>query len=113
MCAARAVVIPSTCYEMFPVVAAEAFAAGTPVVASAHGGLKSIVEDGHTGRLFTPGDAAALASTLDALHADSSAVAMGVAARRRYETAYSPSANYQQLNAIYDSVIGAGAVRSA
>jgi glycosyltransferase involved in cell wall biosynthesis len=114
MCTARAVVIPSLCYEMFPVAAAEAFGAGAPVVASAHGGLTSIVEDGHTGRLFPPGDAAALARTLDDMHAaPREAAQMGAAARQSYETRYSPSANYRQLRAIYDDVIAARMVRSA
>ena len=114
MRAARAVVIPSTCYEMFPVVAAEAFAASTPVVASAHGGLTSIVEEGRTGRLFLPGNAAALAQVLDELHeAPENAARMGVAARSRYEAAYSPAANYAELSAIYDDVLGSRVARSA
>ena len=114
MRAARAVVIPSLCYEMFPVVAAEAFASGTPVVASAHGGLTSIVEQGRTGRLFTPGDADALARELDALDGSPDTTArMGVAARARYESEYSPNANYRQLCSIYDDVLSASLERSA
>ena len=114
MLSARAVVIPSLCYEMFPVVAAEAFGAGVPVVASAHGGLTSIVDEGRSGRLFTPGDAAALARTLDELHAAPlEAARMGAAARQTYEAQYSPSANYRQLSAIYGDVIASRMARSA
>jgi len=114
MRSAQAVVIPSLCYEMFPVVAAEAFGAGTPVVASAHGGLTSIVEAGRTGQLFMPGDATALARSLDELHASPGETArMGCAARERYEAEYSPSANYRQLSAIYDDVIDSSLARSA
>ena len=110
---AQAVVIPSLCYEMFPVVAAEAFSAGAPVVASGHGGLMSIVEDGHNGMLVTPGDAAALARALDSLHdAPNAAMRMGTAARERYEAAYSPPANYERLQAIYADAIAAAAARS-
>lgn len=107
MSEAAAVVIPSLCYEMFPVVAAEAFGAGTPVVASAHGGLTSIVEDGLTGRLFAPGDASALARALDAFAEErEAAVQMGNAARARYERQFSPAANYAQLSGIYAGVLG-------
>ena len=102
MLRARALVIPSLCFENFPVVAAEAFSAGTPVVASAHGGLTSIVSDGATGRLVTPGDADAFASALDALESTAEAsMRMGRAARARYEAALSPAANYAQLVQVY------------
>jgi len=47
------VVIPSR-YESFGLVAIEAMAAGTPVIALANGGLKEIVEDGETGFLIPP-----------------------------------------------------------
>ena len=114
MLSAQAVVIPSLCYEMFPVVAAEAFGAGAPVVASAHGGLTSIVDEGRTGRLVSPGDATALARTLDDLHAaPRETTRMGAAARQRFEAEYSPNANYRQLSAIYDDVIDARMARSA
>lgn len=114
MQAAQAVVIPSLCYEMFPVVAAEAYAAGAPVIASAHGGLTSIVDDGRTGMLVAPNDPDALARALDSLSAAEDAAArMGIAARARYEREYSPAANYEQLQSIYDSVLRPKMARSA
>ena len=104
---ARAVVIPSICFENFPVVAAEAYGAGCPVVASAHGGLTSSVDDGAPGRLVAPGDAGALAATLDALNAAPGAAAcMGQEGRARYERELAPAANYAQLARIYSAVIG-------
>ena len=45
-------------------------AAGVPVIASRVGGLPEAVEDGETGILVPPGDAAALAAAIGRLTAD-------------------------------------------
>ena len=78
----RAVVLalPSvdrTCYgrdvrvsELLGLVALEAMASGTPVVASRVGGVPEVVLDGETGYLVEPGDVAALRDRLSALLAD-------------------------------------------
>jgi D-inositol-3-phosphate glycosyltransferase len=59
--AASAVVVPSH-YESFGMVALEAMACGTPVIASDVGGLSFAVADGFNGYLVPNGDADALAS---------------------------------------------------
>ncbi len=56
-------VVPSL-YEPFGLVALEAMACGVPVVASAVGGLKEIVQEGASGLLVPPGDSSALAQVL-------------------------------------------------
>ena len=61
---ARAVVMPSIWYEVFPRIVAEAYALGVPVIASRLGSLAEVVADGETGLLFEPGDAADLARAL-------------------------------------------------
>lgn len=53
---ARALLVPSYWDEPFGLVAAEAQAAGTPVIAYARGGLREVVSDGITGSLVDPGD---------------------------------------------------------
>ncbi|MEB3197846.1 MAG: glycosyltransferase, partial [Candidatus Sericytochromatia bacterium] len=58
--AASVVVVPSR-YESFGMVALEAMACGTPVVASDVGGLRQTVVHRETGLLFRVGDATALA----------------------------------------------------
>jgi D-inositol-3-phosphate glycosyltransferase len=64
--AAEAVVVPSH-YESFGLVALEAMACGTPVVASETGGLVFLVRDGETGFHVPVGDAAALAEKIGRL----------------------------------------------
>jgi D-inositol-3-phosphate glycosyltransferase len=61
--AAEVCVVPSY-YESFGLVALEAMACGTPVIASCVGGLQHTVEDGVNGLLFPPGDPQALAGKL-------------------------------------------------
>jgi glycosyltransferase involved in cell wall biosynthesis len=76
--------------EPFGRVIIEAMAAGRPVVASAAGGPREIVQDGLTGWLTPPGDSAALAAAVRRLVADAELRdKMGMAGRRRAETEYS------------------------
>ena len=70
--AADATVMPSY-YESFGMVALEAMACGSPVVASRVGGLTTTIKDGVTGHLVPEGDPAALAERLTALLADDEA----------------------------------------
>ena len=58
------VVVPSLWYETSSLVLDEAFVAGVPVVASDIGVLAEKVTDGLNGRLFPPGNAAALGQVL-------------------------------------------------
>lgn len=67
--AAEIVVVPSH-YESFGLVALEAMACGTPVVASETGGLVFLVRDGETGFHVPAGDPQALADRLGQLLED-------------------------------------------
>ncbi len=59
---------PSLAGESFGMVLTEAFAAGTPVIASAIAGYSDVVSDGRDGILVPPGDPQRLAEELLALH---------------------------------------------
>jgi glycosyltransferase involved in cell wall biosynthesis len=106
---ARFLVFPSEWYEGLPLTIAEAFACGVPVVASRIGSMVELVEDGRTGLHFTPGDPADLAAKVEWAWAHPQEMAgMGRAARREYETKYTPEINYAQLMEICQRVIGSG-----
>lgn len=65
--AADVVAVPSTAPDPLPGAAIEAAAAGSAVVASAHGGLPEIIRDSETGVLVPAGDPRALADATAAL----------------------------------------------
>ena len=65
-------VVPSECYEGFPRVVVEAFATGTPIVASDLGGLGELVDE-RAGIKFRSGDAGALAGAVMQLLGDAHA----------------------------------------
>jgi len=54
----------SSSWENFPHTVVEALAAGTPVIATAVGGVPEVVRDGENGLLVPPGDPAALAAAI-------------------------------------------------
>ena len=99
-------VFPSEWYETFGQVAIEAFAKGTPVVASNIGAIPELV-NARSGLLFRPGDPTDLATTVDRLLADPQELSrLRLTARAEFEAKYTADGNYQQLMAIYQSAIG-------
>lgn len=103
---AAAVVVPSTWYETFGRTVIEAYARGTPVIASRIGALEELVRDGRTGRLFDTGSAAALAAAVEELA--SSGETMRDACREEFLTKYTGAANLPLLLGIYDRARGRG-----
>jgi glycosyltransferase involved in cell wall biosynthesis len=100
---ARAVVMPSVWYEVFPRTVVEAYSLGVPVVASRLGSLAEIVREGQTGTLFGVGDPASLAGELAAFDDDRS-LTLGLGARAAYERLFHPDVTTARLLGIYEQV---------
>jgi glycosyltransferase involved in cell wall biosynthesis len=109
---ASCLVMPSIWYETFGRTIIEAFAKGTPVIASRLGAMQELVDDGSTGLLFAPGDADDLAAKVRQLQADDELRhSLRVAARREYERRFTAEPNHQMLLEIYQQAIALRATR--
>ncbi len=91
--AADAVLLSSS-WENFPHVVVEALAVGTPVLATAAGGVTEVLEDGVNGLMVPPGDSRALAEAIRRFFADEEL-------RARLTAAAAPSAERFSAERIY------------
>jgi glycosyltransferase involved in cell wall biosynthesis len=104
---ARVLIFPSEWYEAFPLVLAEAFACGVPVVATRLGVMAEIVEEGRTGLFFTPGDSDDLSAKVRWAFTHPQEMAqMGRRARQEFEAKYTGERNREGLLNIYRLAIG-------
>lgn len=99
---AQFLLLPSIFYETFGRTIMEAYATGTPVIASRLGAMAELVQVGETGWLCAPGDAADLATTVQqAIAAPDQCRRFGQQARQFYDAHFTPAIAYQRLLAIY------------
>jgi glycosyltransferase involved in cell wall biosynthesis len=102
---ARALVLPSICYEGAPRTVVEAYAAGVPVVANRYGALPGVVSDGVTGLLVEPGDAGGWRSALGSVMDDDTSQRLGEGAFAAWRSGYSPERGIADLEAAYHAVM--------
>jgi glycosyltransferase involved in cell wall biosynthesis len=99
---ARVLIFPSSWYEPFGLVLLEALACGLPVIASRIGGIPEIIEDHRTGRLFPPGDSAALREEVVRLwHQPDLLEGMARECREVFDSKYDAEQNARMLIEIY------------
>jgi glycosyltransferase involved in cell wall biosynthesis len=106
--AAEFLIVPSEWYEGFPMVIAESFACGTPVLAARIGSLQELVLDGIHGGQFEAGNHEDLARHVRSMLADDIALRrMRLNVRSYFEANLSEDQNYAQLMAVYSHVLRA------
>ena len=109
--AATVTVVPSY-YESFGMVAAEAQACGSPVIASRVGGLQNVVHDGETGLLVEPKNAEDLSLALEALVGnDLLAQRLGKQAAQVAKRDYQWASISERMDALYEEVLTRVAAR--
>ncbi len=112
--ASDVVVVPSIEPESFGLVAAEAMAAGLPVIASRIGALPEVVDDHRTGLLFDPGDVGSLLAAMKELSASQSRRAeMGRRGRKRFEHHFRVDRYVKEITGVYDELLSAHAVQES
>jgi N-acetyl-alpha-D-glucosaminyl L-malate synthase BshA len=93
--------------ESFCLSILEAMCFACPSVSTRVGGIPEVVEDGRSGLLAPPGDAAALASHLEALIDDQPRRrALGLSAQARARERFSPAAIVPRYEALYRRLCG-------
>lgn len=98
-------VLPSYAHEGIPQIILQAQAMSRAVVATTIGGIPEVVENGVTGLLIPPRDAAALAEKIDALLENPTLSArLGQAARAHIEKHYSLDAMGERLLGLYETL---------
>jgi len=103
---ARLLVLPSVCFEGFPMVVREAFAFGTPAALSNLGPLPSIVQHGESGVVFQAANPESLLHEVrGAWGAQGRLEKLGQGARREFETKYTEDSNYATLMNIYEQAL--------
>lgn len=103
---ASLLVLPSECFEGFPMVVREAFAFATPAAVSDLGPLPSIVRHGESGVVFEAGKPAALLKEIrHAWTTPNLLAALGNGARTAFEAHYTEASNYKIMMMIYQQAI--------
>jgi glycosyltransferase involved in cell wall biosynthesis len=101
---AKLLVVPSQCFEGFPMVVREAFAFGTPVAVSDIGPLPAIVKNGGAGIVCRTDTAESLLEGLRSAWRDVRHLTeLSARARREFEESYTEEVNYQTLRTIYEA----------
>jgi glycosyltransferase involved in cell wall biosynthesis len=108
LCDARALLVPSVCYEGAGKVVLEAYAAGVPVLASRIGALPEAVEDGKSGLLLPESDSTSWLAAAHSLMDDAEAERMGEEAWRLWDRLYRPELASRNLLEAYQVALRSG-----
>ena len=102
---ARALLVPSVCYEGAPRSIIEAHAAGVPVIASQIGALPDMVADATSGLVVPPGEPEAWAEAIRTMLDDRTSEEFGRNALRIWEERYTPAQSLRGLETAYQEAL--------
>ena len=102
----KALICPSVWYEVTPFTNLEAFATGTPVIASRLGSMKETIKDGYNGLHFTAGDPEDLKNKVELfMQITDHNNDLYKNARESYLQKYHPDVHYRSIIRIYEQAI--------
>jgi glycosyltransferase involved in cell wall biosynthesis len=103
---AEVVIVPSEVYEGFGLVAIEAFAASTPVIASETANSAGVITPGRDGEVFRSGDAGELTRAVERFFGQADRSSYRQNARARYDKDFRPDRQFDRLESIYLELVG-------
>ncbi|HLF45105.1 MAG TPA: glycosyltransferase family 4 protein [Chitinophagaceae bacterium] len=102
----KACICPSIWYEGAPLTILEAFATGTPVIASRLGSMQETIKDGYNGLHFTAGDSGDLKNKIELIYEmTNNNTDFYKNARQTYLEKYHPDIHYDSIMNIYNQTI--------
>ncbi|MBX9782802.1 MAG: glycosyltransferase family 4 protein [Chitinophagaceae bacterium] len=101
----KALIFPSIWYEGQPYTILEAFATGTPVIASKLGAMESLIKHELNGLHFTPGNSNELCCAVRAFNSLTDSGAYYNNARKTYLENHHPDVHYAEIMKIYTDAI--------
>ena len=103
---AKAIIVPSECYENCSMSVIEAMSYGKPVIGSKIGGIPEQIREGIDGYLFEAGNAQDLADKLDSLvAAPENTIEMGHHSRERFLSKYTLTKHKTDLLNLYQALL--------
>lgn len=101
MAVSKALILPTRCYEGFPMSILEAYSVGTPAIVSNLGNVSDIVIEGVTGSKFQMGNPDNLVEAVQRLEKYGDIVSL---TKIEYEKYYTKTKNYKYITNIYHSI---------
>jgi len=102
---AKALILPSQSNEPFGRTIIEAFAHGTPVIASALGGITELIQEGVNGYLFDSYAESGLADAVKKAESFTDVESIRKAVYDSYQANFTPAINYTRIVEIYNKVL--------
>ena len=104
---ARALILPSECYENAPMAVLEAYALGKPVLGANIGGIPELIREGETGLTFASGSIESLSEAMTTMMqlSTEAIIAMGQRARDFVTENFSSHSYLERCSRLYDELL--------